>query len=183
MDSQILNLITHYNVICLQNWVLQIHKSKTCHFWKIMQITPYSIFSNYKLSMVALITFFRCNPIVWKPHQCAHDVLNNSLCLWVWVIHVMDRFPKWHFGWIVHKIFCIPIITPYDICQLAHQICFRPQSCGMLLDHLSRGICNSWFIVNKKQLWGNPPTHFFLHSWHLSPLQSHTMMASPLAST
>jgi hypothetical protein len=126
-----------------------------------MQITPYSIFSNYKLSMAALITFFRCNPIVWKPHQCAHDVLNNSLCLWVWVIHVMDRFPKWHFGWIVHKIFYIPIITPYDICQLAHQICFRPQSCGMLLDHLSRGICNFWLTVNKKQLWGNPPTFFF----------------------
>jgi hypothetical protein len=31
----------------------------------------------------------------------------------------------------------------------------------MLLGHLSRGICNFWFNVNKKQLWGNPPMHFF----------------------
>jgi hypothetical protein len=64
-----------------------------------------------------LMTFFRCSPIVWRPHQCAHDVLNNSSCLWIWVIHVMDQNFKLHLGWIVHKILCIPIITPYDICQ------------------------------------------------------------------
>ncbi len=62
------------------------------------------------------ITLFRCSLIIWKPHQCAHDMLNNSLCLWIWVVHVMDKSSKWHLGWIVHKIFHIPIFTPYDIC-------------------------------------------------------------------
>jgi hypothetical protein len=83
----------------------------------------------------------------------------------------MDQFPKWHFGWIVHKIFYIPIITPYDIYQPTHQICFKPQSCGVvLLSESSKGICNFWFVVNKKQLWGNPLMHFFLRWWHLVPL-------------
>jgi hypothetical protein len=40
------------------------------------------------------ITLFRCNPIVWRRHQCVHDMLNNSSCLYIWVIHVMDPFPK-----------------------------------------------------------------------------------------
>jgi hypothetical protein len=73
----------------------------------------------------------------------------------------MDQFPKWHFGWIVHKIFCILIITPHDISHPTHQICFKLQSCGILLGQSSKGICSSWFIVNKKQFLGNPPTHFF----------------------
>jgi hypothetical protein len=30
----------------------------------------------------------------------------------------MDQFPKWHLSWIIHKIFYIPIITPYDIAIL-----------------------------------------------------------------
>ncbi len=68
----------------------KICKSKTCHFWKIMQITPYSISKNYKLSNGSSITFFRCSPIIWKPHQCVHDMLNTSLCLWIWTIRVMD---------------------------------------------------------------------------------------------
>jgi hypothetical protein len=36
----------------------KIRESKTCHFWKIMQITPYSISNNYKLSMVAFNNIF-----------------------------------------------------------------------------------------------------------------------------
>ncbi len=101
------------------------------------------------------IKLFRWSPIVWKSHQYVHDVLNNSLCLWIWVIHVMDQFPKWHLGWIVHKIFCIPIIIPYDICLPTHQICFRPQSCGMLFRHSWKGICSSWLTVNKKTILGH----------------------------
>jgi len=117
MDSQISNLITHDNMIHLQNWVfIKSTSPKHVIFWKIMQITPYSISNNYKLSIGSSITLFRCNPIIWKPHQCAHDLLNSSSCLWIWIIHVMDQFPKWHLSWIVHEIFYIPIITPYDIC-------------------------------------------------------------------
>jgi type II secretory pathway component PulC len=41
-----------------------------------------------------LITFFKCSPIVWRPHQCAHDMFDNSSCLCIWVIHIMDQFPK-----------------------------------------------------------------------------------------
>ncbi len=57
MDSQISYSITHDNMIHLQIEFYKIHKSKTCHFWKIMQITPYSISSNYKLFMVAFNNF------------------------------------------------------------------------------------------------------------------------------
>jgi hypothetical protein len=102
----------------------------------------------------------RWGPIVWRLHQCAHDVLNNSSCLWIWLIHVMDQLHKWHLGWIVHKILCILIFTPYDNCQLAHQICFRLQSCLMLFGHWSKGLCSFQFTINNKQLWGHPPMHF-----------------------
>jgi hypothetical protein len=87
---------------------------RSCKLYHI----PYLTITNYLWP--PLMRFFRCNPIIWRPHQCAHDMFNSSLCLWIWVIHVMDQFPKWHLGWIVHKIVYIPIITPYDICQLAH---------------------------------------------------------------
>jgi hypothetical protein len=53
MDSPISNMITHDNMISWQNSFHKIYKSKTCHFLKIMQITPNSICSNYKLFMVA----------------------------------------------------------------------------------------------------------------------------------
>jgi hypothetical protein len=53
MDSQISNLITRDNMIHLQIGFYKIYNSKTCHFLKIMQITPYSISNNYKLFMVA----------------------------------------------------------------------------------------------------------------------------------
>ncbi len=141
---------------------------------------PYLTTTNYL--WLPSITFFRCSPIIWKPHQCAHYVLNNYLCLWIWVIHVMDQFSKWHLGWFVHKIFCIPIFTPYEICQLTHQICSEPQSCGMLFGLSSKGICSSRLAINKNQLWCNPPIALFLSWWHLAPLQTHTMMTSPLAS-
>jgi len=36
----------------------KIGKSKTCKFWKIMQIAPYSIYSNYKLSMATFDNIF-----------------------------------------------------------------------------------------------------------------------------
>ncbi len=121
----------------------KIRKSKTCHFWKIMQITPYSIFSNYKLSMATFDNILQMQPNCMEaPSMCTWHV-EYFLCLWIWVIHVMDQFPKWHLGWIVHKIFCIVIITPYDIFQPTHLICFRPQSCGVLFGHLSRGIYSS----------------------------------------
>ncbi len=68
---------------------------------------PYLASTNYL--WLPLITLSRCNPIVWRPHQCVHNVSNNFSCLWIWVIHVMDQFPKWHLGWIVHKIYFIPI--------------------------------------------------------------------------
>ncbi len=84
----------------------------------------------------------------------------------------MDRFPKWHLGWIVHRIFYIPIITPYDIFQLAHQICLKLQSYGMLLGHSLRG-----FTIMEQ-----PTNTFLLGWWHLVPLQNHTMVASPLVS-
>jgi hypothetical protein len=45
---------------------------------------------------------------------------------------------------------------------LAHWICFKLQSCHIFLGHLSRGICSSRLIVNKKQLWDNPQMHFFV---------------------
>jgi hypothetical protein len=75
-----------------------------------------------------LITLLKCRPIIWRPHWCAHNVLNSPLYLWIWVTHVMDLFSKWHFGWIVHKIFYNPIITLYVLdlkvmvcCLVIHQ--------------------------------------------------------------
>jgi hypothetical protein len=41
-------------------------------------------------------------------------------------------------------------------------ICFKPQSCVVSLSHSLRGICSSWFVVNKKYFWVNPPTHYFV---------------------
>jgi hypothetical protein len=75
---------------------------------------PYLATTNYIL--LPSITLFRCNSIVWRSHQCAHNRWNIYFWLCIWVIHVIDQFSKWHLGWIVHKIFYIPIITPYDIC-------------------------------------------------------------------
>jgi hypothetical protein len=58
---------------------------------------PYVTTSNYL--WLPLTTFVRCNLIVWRPHQCVHDVLNIFLCLWIWAIQgVMDHFPKWNLG-------------------------------------------------------------------------------------
>jgi hypothetical protein len=105
---------------------------RSCKLHHILYLTT----TNYL--WLPSITLFECSPIIWKPHQCVHDVMNRSLCLWIWVLHVMDQFPKWYLGWIVHKIFCISIITPYDIYQSTHRIGFRPQSCGVLLGHLLR---------------------------------------------
>ncbi len=75
---------------------------------------PYVATTNYL--WLLLITLIMCNQIVWRPHQCVHNMLNNFSWLWIWVIHVIDHFPKRHFCWIVHKRFYIPIFTPYDIC-------------------------------------------------------------------
>jgi len=58
------------------------------------------------------------------------------------------------------QLLCIPNFTPYDNWQLAHQICFKPQNCLMLFGHWSKGMCSFQFIINNKQLWGHPPTHF-----------------------
>ncbi len=114
----------------------KICKSKTCHFERSCKLHHIPYLAITTCLWLPLTSFFRCNLIVWRPHECVHDVLNNFSCLWIWVIHVMDQFPKWHLGWIALKIFYIPIITPYGICQPAQLICFRPQSCGVLLGQL-----------------------------------------------
>ncbi len=67
-----------------------------------------------------LVTFFRWSLIVWRPHQHAHDMLDGLSCLWIHFVHIMNDLGKWHFGWIVQKIFCIPFFTPYDIYKFAH---------------------------------------------------------------
>jgi hypothetical protein len=74
---------------------------------------PYVATTNYL--WLSLITLIKCNPIVWRPHQCVHNMLNNFLCLSIWVIHIIKHFPKRHFCSIVHERFYIPIFTPYDI--------------------------------------------------------------------
>jgi len=74
-------------------------------------------------------------------------MLNNSLCVWIWLVHVMDHLAKWHFGSIVHEIFFIPIFTPYHICELAYWLCFRPQICLLMFGHLSKGIWSYWLTM------------------------------------
>jgi hypothetical protein len=53
----------------------KIRKSKTYHFWKIMQITPYSISNNYKLSMVAFDNTLQVQSNCMEaPSMCAQCV-------------------------------------------------------------------------------------------------------------
>jgi hypothetical protein len=92
----------------------KILKSKDVIFERSCKLHQISYATTTNYLWLPLITFIKCSPIVWRSHQCAHDMLNNFSCLWIWLIHVMDHFPKWHLGWIFHKIFYIPIFTPYD---------------------------------------------------------------------
>jgi hypothetical protein len=121
----------------------KIHKSKTCHFWKIMQITPYSISSNYKLSMVAFYNILQVQSNCMEaPSMCARCVE------WFFVPldlgHTSHGLVSQMISWlncpqnILHLI-----ITPYDIYQPTRQICFKLQNCGVLFGHLSKGICSS----------------------------------------
>jgi len=72
----------------------------------------------------------------------------------------MDHLAKWHFDWIVHEIFYIQSSPHIIFCVFARWICLKTQNCLLLFSHLSKGICNSWFAMNKKQFWGHPSTHF-----------------------
>jgi len=82
-----------------------------------------------------------------------------------------DLIPKWHFGSIIHKILCISIFTPYDICQLAHQICFKLQRCFMSFGHSSKVMCNSQFAINKNNYRAMSHQHVilpFMASYYLT---------------
>jgi hypothetical protein len=61
---------------------------KSCKLHHIAYVTT----TNYL--WLPLITLVRCNPIIWKPHQCAHDMLNNFLCFYIWAIHIWITFPN-----------------------------------------------------------------------------------------
>jgi hypothetical protein len=134
--------------------------SKTCHFWMIMQITPYSISNNYKLFMVAFnITLQMETNCMEAPSMCARHVEQFFVPLDLG--HTCYGLVSQMTSWLNYpQHICISIITPYDIYQHAQWICFKPQSCDVLFGHLLKGICNSWLIVNKKLLWGNPQMHF-----------------------
>jgi hypothetical protein len=62
----------------------QVIFERSCKLHQIIYVAT----TNYL--WLLLITLVKCSPIVWRPHQCVHNVLN----IFLWLIHVMDHFPK-----------------------------------------------------------------------------------------
>jgi hypothetical protein len=83
------------------------------------------------------------------------------MCAQCWTIFHASRFGL-HMSWITFFNDILvelstkystsqssPHSSPYMTFALAHKICFWPQSCLVLFGHLSKGLCSSWFFVNK----------------------------------
>jgi hypothetical protein len=116
----------------------EILESKTCHFLKIMQIAPKFICNNTNYLWLPLITFIKCSPIVWRSHQCAHDVL---------IIFCASRFNSYMSRITFLNDILVELSKKYYTSQSSphmtnllafHQICFTLQSCFMLLSHSSK---------------------------------------------
>ncbi len=95
MDSQILIWLHMTTWFVYKIGFYKSHKSKTCHFWKIMQITPSSICSNYKLSMATFGTIHHVQ--VWlygapiNVRTTCWTILHAS---WFWSFMSWINFPN-----------------------------------------------------------------------------------------
>lgn len=101
-----------------------------------------------------MVTFFGWSPIVWRAHEHVHIMP-------LYLVHTCHGPPYQMTFWLN----CPQNILHSDLhhllhYELAHQICFRPQSCLVLFGHLLKGIWNFYIVVKKKKLWGYPTTHF-----------------------
>ncbi len=110
-----------------------------------------------------------------------HDMLNNSLCLYIWVIHIWITFPN---------DILVELSTKYFASQTSPHMTFvsLPTEYASNLKVVAcwLTICQKELIVlnllQTKKILGQPTNAFSLHWWHLGHLQTYTMMASPLAS-
>ncbi len=107
-----------------------------------------------------LVTFVRCNLVVWKPPsmctQCVEQffmpldlghICHGSISqMTTWLNYAQNIL---HSN--VHPIQHLPAYPPNML---------QTSSCGMLLGHSSKGISCSQLTINKKNVWGNPPTNF-----------------------
>ncbi len=115
MDSQISNLITHDNMIHLQNWVLWNLQVQNMSFLKIVSITPHSISSNYKLSMATFNNILQvqsncleapsmctqCVKQFFMPLDLGHTCHGSISQMTSWLkcpqnILLADHHPIWH---------------------------------------------------------------------------------------
>ncbi len=163
MDSQILNMITHHNMIPWQHRVKKVCKSKTCHFWKIMQITTNFICINYKLSMATL------NNI----HQVKSNCMEAySMC---WIIICAFRFSS-YVSWTIFLNNIVELKTKHFASQSSPHMPFA----NLLIEYALEVFKVVWcclaihwreipipsLLQTKKIILGPPTNALSLHWWH-----------------
>jgi hypothetical protein len=101
-----------------------------------------------------LVTFFGWSPIVWRAHQHVHIMP-------LYLVHTCHGPPYQMTFWLnCPRNILHPNLHHILHYELAHQICFRPQSCLVLFGHLLKVI---WIfdIVVKKKSYGATQQHIF----------------------